>query len=384
MKKDESGMKKRMGIFVMYDRNGQMDRYIDFLLSSMQNLFHKLVIVVNGYIQEEELSRLKKYTQCLFVRENKEFDAGAYKDVFFKYIPRDEWVRYDEITMFNDTFYGPIYPLVDIWNKFKQIEVDFWGITRHPETIYSSGKKVPSHVQGYFLTIRKKMLQSQEFLAFWESMPKLKDVIDAIWEFEIRFTTYFEGHGFVGKALMDICDYPMDIKNQNPYIFYNLRLIRNKKIPFLKKKALLFQVGGFEETIDAIEYIEKEKLYDTDMIWDNILRLSRENQFSSIFNYSKLEDFYHRHNRIFIYGIEKYGQRIKKYFEYRNWSYECFLVSREIDAVDGCLKYDSNMILPTDGIIMALNTKNLEEVLRKIMESVSEEQLFLPEIISNI
>lgn len=373
-------MKKRMGVFVLYDRNGVIDQYIDYLVSSMRILFHKLVIVVNGYIQKKDLFRLKKYTQHIYIRKNKGFDAGAYKDVFLKYIPWEEWREYDEITLWNDTFFGPVYSLNDMWKRFESVETDFWGITRHSRGTYADETDMPSHIQAYFLTIRKRMLQSKEFLLFWEKMTDLGDVCNIIKEFEVSFTTYFEECGFKGKALMDLGSPLLEMKyNENPYFTYNLRLIRDKGIPFLKKKSLLFQTKGYEETIAAIEYMENKHLYDTSLIWDNIFRLSRESSFRSIFNYWKLENFYRSHKRIFIYGAGKYGQRMKSYFKYRKWFYVCFFVSREEDVQDGCVKYDFEMILPSDGIIMALNQKNLEEVLNQMMDKVSEEQLLLPE-----
>lgn len=371
---------KRLGIIVLFDVNGKIDFYLKYLVSSIQNLFHKIVFVINGFIQEEDYHELINFTQFIFIRENKGFDAEAYKDAFCKYIPQQEWIDYDEILLMNDTFYGPFYPLSDIWNMLDQVKADFWGITRHPQGRYADGREMPAHIQGYFLVIRKKLLQSRAFLTFWEEMPTLDSVQDAINGFEIRFTVFFEGCGFRGKALMDLGRGSSRVEyNKNPYLNYNLWLIRDKRVPFLKKKSLCFQLPGYKETLDAIEYIERETLYDTSMIWKNILRLSKENQFQSTFNYSKLEDFYYNHSRIFIYGAGKYGQKVKKYFVCRNWFYTCFLVSREKDVGDECVKYDPAMILPSDGIIMALNQKNLEEVLSQIIEKVPEEQLFLPE-----
>lgn len=371
---------KRIGVMVVYDKSGRMDHYIDHLISAMDSILHKFVIIINGTIQEEDYVRLKNYSSQIFIRENKGFDAGAYKDAFLKYIPRSEWSAYDEVILMNDTFYGPICSIEGMCRIFDQLEVDFWGITKHPRGIYADGREVLPHIQGYFLAIRKKMLCSKEFLTFWEEMPALHNIYDVIREFEVRFTAYFEERGFKGKALMDLGSQPLEMEyNKNPYLTCNLQLIRDKKIPFLKKKSLLFQTIGYEETLDAIEYIEKEKLYDTSLIWENIFRLCKEKQFQSVFDYDKLEIFYKSHNRIFIYGAGKYGQRIRRYFEYRKWKYECFLVSREADITEGCVKYDTITFALSDGVIMALNEKNLDEVLKLVGKNIFVEQMILPE-----
>lgn len=379
-REDSSGGMKRLGIIVIYDKFGKIDRYIDRMISATYQALHKLIIIINGSVQRESYFGLQKYSSSIFIRANQGFDAGAYRDIFLKYIPQQEWSAYDEVILMNDTFYGPIYPLENIWGIFEQIEADFWGITKHPNGLYPNGQEMPSHIQGYFFVIRKRMLCSKEFYKFWEEMPDLHDIYDVIKEFEVRFTTYFEECGFKGKALMDLGSPPLEIEyNKNPYFTYNLRLIRDKGIPFLKKKSLLFQTKGYEETIDAIEYMEKEKLYDTSLIWENIFRLCREKQFKSVFNYFELEKFYGSHERIFIYGAGKYGQRIKRYFEYRKWKYECFLVSRQEDVREGCVRYEDITFALTDGIIMALNQKNLEEVLDMVNDIFSAEQMFLPE-----
>ncbi len=374
---------KRLGVIAIYDKVGKIDTYIDYLISSMSKISHKLVVIINGSIQKEDYARIHNYASQIFIRENYGFDAGAYREFFLNYIPQKEWAAYDEVILMNDTFYGPIYSPESIWGIFKQDEADFWGMTRHPGGVYPGGQSMPSHIQGYFLVIGKKVLRSEEFLAFWKGLPDLYDIQDAIKEFEVRFTSYFEACGFTGKTLMDVGSPNLEIAyNENPYFAYNLYLIRDKKIPFLKKKSLFFQATGYVETIDAIEYIEKEKLYDTSLIWDNIFRLCREKQFQSVFDYDKLEKFYESHNRIFIYGAGKYGQRIRRYFEYRKWKYECFLVSRKEDEAEGCVRYCNITFEPSDGIIMALNQKNLEAVLNLVSDIFSTEQLLLPEWVS--
>ena len=39
---------KRMGIFIFYDEAGIVDEYIEVLLSSMQDILERLVVIVNA------------------------------------------------------------------------------------------------------------------------------------------------------------------------------------------------------------------------------------------------------------------------------------------------------------------------------------------------
>lgn len=44
-------MKNRIGIFVFYDASGRLDNYIEVLLKSFQKIFLKLIVLVNGKIE---------------------------------------------------------------------------------------------------------------------------------------------------------------------------------------------------------------------------------------------------------------------------------------------------------------------------------------------
>ena len=76
---------RRLGIFVFYDASGIVDLYIQELLKSLLSELNKLVIVVNGKITNNCRQVLEKYSNNIFIRENKGFDAGAYKEFFFKF-----------------------------------------------------------------------------------------------------------------------------------------------------------------------------------------------------------------------------------------------------------------------------------------------------------
>lgn len=372
---------KRLAIMVLYDSNGKIDLYVDYLLKAVQKLLSKLIIVVNGAICKEDYVRLNGFTKSIYVRDNEGFDAGAYKDIFLNFIPKVEWMHYDEILLMNDTFYGPFYPLSDVWDRFNNEKIDFWGMTRHPKGSYVDGTEMPSHIQAYFMVVKRKLLRSDEFFTFWENMPYPRDMEEAINNFEIRFTTYFEERGFIGKALMDLGNASfMEEDNRNPYLYYNLWLIKEKRIPFLKKKSLLLQLPGYIDTIDAISYIENENCYDVTRIWENIIRLSKENSFKSIFNYYELERFYYGHERIFIYGCGQYGKKIQRYFECRKWIYISFFVTRDEDKLENCEKYGDIDLKGSDGVILALGKKALEEVWPIVKHDLDISQILIPQI----
>ncbi len=180
----------RLGIVVLYDANGTVDRYVEFLLSSLQSEIQEYIIVINGYMKDESIQRLRQYTANIYIRENAGFDAGAYKDVFLQFLPQSVWKNYDEIVLMNDTFFGPVTSMEQIWKLFEADSVDFWGITRHPRQELSDGSIVESHIQSYFIVIKRRLFTSPYFSEFWEKLSYPRTYQEAVENFEIKFTVF--------------------------------------------------------------------------------------------------------------------------------------------------------------------------------------------------
>lgn len=363
---------------MLYDANGVVDDYVNVLLSSLKNEIQEMLIVVNGRMNYKLLEGLHKYGDEIFCRDNMGFDAGAYKDVFLNFLPRYKRGEYDEIVLMNDTFFGPMFPLKPFFGRLETETVDFWGITRHPEKKTSDGRIIKSHVQAYFLVIRRRLSMSTSFEDFWRELAYPQSYQEAVRNFEIRFTTYFEARGFRGVSWMDLHEgVSWETQEENPYLLHGYELIKDLQVPFLKKKCLGFENRGYINALEALEYIEEESQYDTGLIWGNLFRLCREKLFPSILDYDSLEHFYSRHRRIYIYGAGGYGQRMARYFQYRKWTFECFLVSGFEDEGYNCRKYGGTDFGADDGIVLALGKEAFDEVYPVVMEALDPGQLFL-------
>lgn len=369
----------RLGIVVLYDANGILDRYVEFLLSSLQSEIQQYIIVINGYMNDESMERLKRYTGKIYVRENMGFDAGAYRDVFLAYIPSDLWGNYDEIVLMNDTFFGPVTPMQEIWKRFDADDADFWGITRHPRQQLADGGIVQSHIQSYFIVIKSRLIRSPYFLEFWEKLSYPKTYQEAVNHFEIEFTVFMEANGFVGKSLMDLKEGIILGGNPDNPCFHSYELLKKFHVPFIKKNYFHLESPLYANRMDALEYIEKETSYDTALIWESLFRLSEEKKNWSAFNYRKLEKFYADHPRIYLYGAGKYAKNMQRYFQYRGWEFACFLVSQNADEFENCKNFKDAHITPTDGIIFALGRKAFYEVYPVVRQKVGEAQLMIPD-----
>ena len=143
---------KRLSVFVFYDADGILNRYVEYLIESLLSVSEKIVVVINGDITNEGRNKILKITPFIFQRKNIGFDAGAYKDTLLIYLKDDKLDKYDEIIMLNDSFYGPFFPWDKIFLEMKSQKVDFWGLSRHADSeLFLGEKKINEHIQSFFL-----------------------------------------------------------------------------------------------------------------------------------------------------------------------------------------------------------------------------------------
>lgn len=370
---------KRLGIFVFYDTSGIVDMYVQELLKSLLPQLDKLVIAVNGMITDASRRKLEKYSESIFIRENKGFDAGGYKEIFLNFMADEDWEQWDEILLFNDTFYGPVVSWNLVFDKMQeQKKLDFWGLSRYEgDSFCDKGVGYPSHIQSYFLVCRKRLTLSPFFGKFWNSFDYTINRREATEQFEIRFTTYFSEKGFVGKAYMDVMDKHIDMEpGCIPYIRYPYELLSELHFPVIKRTAIT--VDNFTNVRKVLEYIEKNTNYNTELIYHHLTRLAHENRTNSLFNPVQLKEFCNTHKRIYIYGHGKLGTNLAEFFDYKGWNYEGFLISEKSDQETDAFVYHNMEFSKDDGIILALGRKAYQEVYPIVKKDLDISQLLLP------
>ena len=365
----------RLGIFLFYDISGVSDEYVEILLASMQHILHKLVIIINGIPEKKSYYRLKRYSGHIYIRENRGFDAGGYRDAFTRFLTREDLEDFHEIILFNDTFYGPVYPWDAVFKKMEQETVDFWGLTRCPGGRFPTGEKIAQHIQGYFLVCRKRMFTSSCWMEFWNQLEYPGTVREAVLKFETGFTHWFIKNGFICRALSDSLEVPYGC---NPYIDRPYELIRYAGVPVIKRK--LFSLGSFSVIQKLMEYVTGWTDYDACFIYRHLWRLQEAGAVSLLPPYDPdaLAVFYYTYDRIFIYGHGRYGQYLAGYFEYKNWNYAGFIVTESADADTGVYEFGQMSFQDGDGVILALARAACEEVYPSVRRVLEAEQIFVP------
>ena len=110
---------KKIGVFIFFDRDGIVDDYVTYLLDDLVNSLDDLIIISNSYLDCDNKNKLLKYTDKIDVRNNVGLDAGAFKYAYDKY--KNYFNEFDELTIINDTFFGPFIPFKKIYRDRKSV-----------------------------------------------------------------------------------------------------------------------------------------------------------------------------------------------------------------------------------------------------------------------
>ena len=270
----------RLAIFFFYDRDGIVDDYIPYLLSGLKNEISELLVVCNGELNPEGRAKFEKLTPNILVRRNEGFDVWAYKEGLAHY-GWDRLEAYDEVILMNYTIFGPLYPFEEMFREMNRRDVDFWGITKHHKVDFDCFHTckygyIPEHIQSNFLVIRKSLMKSPEYHRLWDSMPMIHSYAESVGLYEAVFTKEFREKGFKADVYINTDD--LEGYTRYPLMMMSYELVKNRRCPIIKRKSfsqnyydiLTDTVGNC--TVDTFEYIQKYLDYDTDLIWDSILR----------------------------------------------------------------------------------------------------------------
>lgn len=276
--------KNRLGIFVFYDEDGIVDEYVFYLLGDLCQNLQDLIIIINGNIQSQYEERFKSLTSYIVYRENKGFDAAAFKFALTKYLKWEKIAEYDELVLVNDTFFGPLYPLKEVFASMEPKKYDFWGLTCHYEVSDVFGTcpygYIPAHIQSYFMVIDRKMHGDASFRLYWEQLEIPSTFEEAVGIHEAVFTKHFEERGFSWGVYVDTeyCKSKDRSNNYNAYAIDPYILLSQKSMPVLKRKNFTFPLTDTlsynrgNEMHNCMEFIKKNTSYDTNLIWQNVLR----------------------------------------------------------------------------------------------------------------
>lgn len=306
----------RLGILSIYDKDGIIDASLRWYIQELYNFVDTLIIVSNGDVKENEYQWLQEHCHRFVVRENKGYDAGAYKEVLESDCHLGE---YDEVILSNDTFFGPFIPLGRIFEEVDDKPYDFWGLNRRHIPLYD-------FITSFFLVFRHKTIPAVVDY-FHEAISDDLSRDDVLILFEQGISNELKRKGFRMGSYSDIV--AVDIYREPDY------LIKILKSPVMKKRC--FEEGYYvkDNCRRALKYIKENLNYDISLIEDTV-----SHKYGLILgeDYVKLEETDKDYERIFYYGASQ-----KELELYLKSNPEVYLYGMGITASDFRKQYEDKV-----------------------------------------
>ncbi|SDH48730.1 rhamnan synthesis F family protein [Microbacterium pygmaeum] len=262
---------KRLLIYVVWDRRGQVDDFIPVALAGLRQHAETVLVVVNGALSAEGRAKLAPVSDEILVRTNTGFDIGAHRDAL-RHVG-ERIAQFDEVVLTNDTWFGPIRPWSPVLARMNSRAVHFWGLTDHaresPNPFTGEGI-LPYHLQSYWIAVRREMFLSEAWRDYWRDLPAMDGYFDAVLKHEVVFTEHFAELGFTHAAAFPLSDYD----TENPSLFNAEQLI-DDGCPILKRRPF-FHWPPFLDVHAVVGRWTLAKVashgFPMEVIWQNLAR----------------------------------------------------------------------------------------------------------------
>lgn len=255
---------ERILLYVHFNKYKRVSNHVFYQLEQLKPLFSKILFISNSHIEEATKKKLHDEfgISNLLERDNQGYDFAAWRDGMSA-VGFEELKNYDSLTLMNDTCFGPLWDLEPIYKRFEaDTQVDFWGMTNFRKTKYFE-----EHLQSYFVTFKQQILRAISFQEFWTKVKDFTDVQDVIDHYETKFTQYFTEAGFSYQALFDTrLEEVADLIHPD-FTYYKPFTILEKKVPFLKVKAIS---GNPFSARYLLEEIKERTSYPVSLISEHI------------------------------------------------------------------------------------------------------------------
>ena len=258
---------KRILFYVHYNKLSIISQHVLYQLEHMRPLFSKIVFISNSALNEKDKKKIENQhlIDYYIERENVGFDFAAWRDGMAE-IGFEEIKNYDSVTLMNDTCFGPLWDMKEVYRRFENdSSVNFWGMTNFRRT-----KHFREHIQSYYMSFSKEVVASNVFQNFWLCVQNFTDVQDVINHYETNITTNLVDAGFSYRTVFDTVGEDTAGMLHPDFSYYNPTAILRHKVPFIKVKTIS---ANQSITPYILDEIERKTAYPVDLIVSHMSKI---------------------------------------------------------------------------------------------------------------
>lgn len=247
---------EKLCVFSSFIRNGIVSESIYFQLQAICNEAYNIFFVSTVPLSESDVKRLGKICSKVIIKKNAGYDWGAY----LTGVQAGDYKLRKQLLFMNDSIFGPLFPLSEMFQKMSKKNCDCWSITDSYEKNH--------HIQSYFFVINPKLLYSKEFENFWNNFKLYNNRLNVVKKYELGFSQYLVRNGFKLDAYIPykkLC-WPPDKKRLNATHSFWKELIFQYRLPFIKKDFLLKNPMRIKDHSEWEHVIKNHTDYCIDLI----------------------------------------------------------------------------------------------------------------------
>ncbi|MGN6714458.1 rhamnan synthesis F family protein [Anaerocolumna jejuensis] len=240
MKIGKNFKEKHLGLFVLKESTYEIEEYLLYLIEQLSKFFNNNLYIITNQINDSDLLKIQPYLK------EKNIQNGLYKEVFNEINSGG----INQLVIFDDTFFGPLFDLSEMFNIMEQRNVDYWTID--------------SCEQPYFISMNSNIFKkNQELLE--EIICLSTKGIPKVYEYMV-INTRLSKDTYIKFFNSDGVKVDLELSYE---------AIAVQRCPFVKIDAFTyFSVynNSIENARNTYEHIHKNTEYKTGLIWKHLLR----------------------------------------------------------------------------------------------------------------
>ncbi len=240
-------MSRRICLFAGFDKKNIIQDYVVYLARKLSK-FSDVYYFADGQISDKELQKLTPYTKYAASAPHKGYDFGSWQ-ILINHIGWQTLMTYDEMIICNDSIYGPMSNIGDIFDYMELRDYDFWGLTENYHSNY--------HLDSYFMVFKNDILKHPKFHEFWNNIIPNTSKSKT---YESILTPFLTELGFSGNS------YIKNYKKEDQ-LSYPMHLLKFNRMPFIRVKTLSEPKENLHEPFFRLHSeIKKNSDYDPTLI----------------------------------------------------------------------------------------------------------------------
>ncbi|MFV0495915.1 rhamnan synthesis F family protein [Mycobacterium sp.] len=272
--------RRTLVLFAHFDPQGIVDPYVVYYLKALHKLGATIIFVSGSpSLTPESVAPIRELCAGVYTRETLSLDFGSWHLAWAIMADRG-WSleQFDRMVIANDSVYGPLFPLEEMWNSFHG--ADMYG------AIESTVQK--KHLQSFFLAWDLNERTRAFLNDFWNDFHYVVDKLLLIRALEVAVSSRALKAGLTLKAFLSDdairATYALSPTHQwikrlrrrggvNTSIYYWDGLVEHLRFPFIKTSLPRHNAPWQDSVPQLREFIEEHTDYPYDLIEANVERL---------------------------------------------------------------------------------------------------------------